>query len=181
MKKITFLIVFLLISSITLAGFQPITVVRPDSITTTTDVMIGFDPFQNPCLQPLPNFLGQTELLEIDGNNISFTITALGTNPCLNIPLDEPPYEFFNLGIFPEGTYNIQMFWVDTSTAFPIPVGEISLPVGDVITFIVTAPKVIPLLSFYSLIILGLLLIFFTFINFKKKSKIIRLYMKSSG
>ena len=156
-----------------MAGFQPITVIRPDSITTTTDVMIGFDPFQNPCLQPLPNFLGQTELLEIDGNNISFTITALGTNPCLNIPLDEPPYEFFNLGTFPEGTYNIQMFWVDTSTAFPIPVGEVSLPVGDVITFIVTAPQVIPLLSFYSLIILGVLLIFLTFINFKKKSKII--------
>jgi len=173
MKKYILLATFLLVNSNCFAGFEPITVVRPNTITTNTNVMIGFDPFQNPCLRPLPNFLGQTELLELDSNNISFTITALGTDPCLNIPLDEPPYEFFNLGTFPEGIYNIQMFWVDTSTAFPIPIGEISLPVGDVITFVVSAPIVIPLLNFYSLIILGAFIMLFTFFNFKKKSKTI--------
>ena len=175
MKKIIFLIVFLLISSNTLAGFQPITVVRPDSITTTTDVMLGFDPLQYPCLRPLPNFLGQTHLLEMDeNNNINFSITAWGTDPCLNIPLDNPPYEFFNLGSFPEGIYQVQLIWVGTSTPLPVPKGGGFVLIGEVITFevsasVVSSPTAIPVFNFYSLIFLVALIMIFSLFHLRKK------------
>jgi len=63
------------------------------------------------------------------------------------------------------------MYWSDTSTPLPVPLGFPRLPLGENIQFEVVAPVVIPLFSFFSLIILASILMFISFIYLRKKSK----------
>ena len=71
--------------------------------------------------QALPNFQELSEYTDIDQNNhIEITIVALGTSPCLNIGVDNPPYQYYDLGVLPTGEYTVQMYWTDSSVALPV-------------------------------------------------------------
>jgi len=64
------------------------------------------------------------------------------------------------------------MYWSDTSTPLPVPIGFPRLPLGENIQFEVLAPIVIPLFNLYSLITLGGILMFFSFLYLRKRPKL---------
>ena len=174
MKKTIFFSTLLLVSINCFAGFPPFTTVRPSNVTVGTEVFIGYDPLQNPCLQSIPNFQGDSQYISIDSNNhIEITISALGFSPCLNLGIENPPYFFHSLGILPVGDYTVQMFWTDTSTPLPVPPNLNRLPLGETISFGVSEPVIIPFLSFYSLLLLGALFMFISLLHFKKNTKVV--------
>jgi len=174
MKKYILLATILLVNTNCFAGFPPFTSVSPSSVIVGSEIFIGYDPLQFPCLQSLANFQGDSQYINIDSNNhVEITISALGFTPCLNIGVDNPPYTFHSLGILPVGEYTVQMYWTDTSTPLPVPPNLNRLPLGDVLSFGVLSPVVIPLLNFYSLIFLGVLLMLISLFHFRRNAKII--------
>ena len=188
MKKILTLVTFFLCTQVlshhfpttppNTPGFPlyPVTSIQAHTIYEGDEVFIGYSPTRYPCLEALSNFEGDTEYIEIDdNNNIEITVSGLGSFPCLNLDIFLNSYQFYSLGELSAGTYNIQMYWSDTSTPLPVPPGFPREPLGENIQFGVLTPEVIPVLNFYSLIILGVLILFITYLYTRKKSKFILL------
>jgi len=179
MEKLILLLVFFLSCTPVVADHFPnippfpATSIRAHVIYAGDEVFIGYSPTRSPCLGiPIPNFQGDTEFIEIDvNNNIEITVSALSTFPCLDLDTSLIAYQFYSLGILPVGAYNIQMYWSDTSTPLPVPIGFPRLPLGENIQFEVLAPIVIPLFNLYSLITLGGILMFVSFLYLRKRPK----------
>ncbi len=170
--KIFLSLAFILVTQSSFAGFPPFTDINPNNITVGQEVFIGFDPLQTPCLQGLPNFQGLTEFVEIDANNfIDITIVALGTSPCLNIGVENPPYQYYSLGVLPEGDYTVQMYWTDNSVALPVTDPLLRLAIGDLLQFRVGSPTPVPTLNILGLMALLSLSLIIAGINLRKAQK----------
>ena len=169
------------------AGFPPMTDVSPNNITTGQDVIFGYDPLQTPCLEALPNFQGLTEYIEIDqDNHIEITISGLGSEPCLDIGVENPPYQYYSLGVLPEGEYSVQMYWTDTSTPLPVPPNLNRLTLGEVIQFGIFPPASVPTLGFWALVMIVLGVFPLVLYMFKVKMKkitvmLVLIFCSSSG
>ncbi len=175
MKKLIFILSLFFLES-SFAGFPPMTDIMPDEVRTGQEVFIGYDPLQDPCLEALPNFEGLTEYIEINGNNIEITISGLGVSPCLDIGVENPPYQYYSLGVLPEGEYTVQMYWADTSTPLPVPPNLNRLPLGELLSFSVLPPpstQAVPSFSFFATIILALgIIMIASFKSLRKNKKI---------
>ncbi|MFC3193364.1 hypothetical protein ACFODZ_03805 [Marinicella sediminis] len=138
------------------AGFPPFTDVQPDVVYEGQEVFVGYDPLQTPCLRALPNFQGLTEYIVMDEDNfIDITIVALGTSPCLNIGVDNPPYQYYSLGRLPIGEYTVQMYWAGSSTALPVGDPSERLTIGELLEFRVVQLAEVPVLGFELMLLLA--------------------------
>ncbi len=154
----------------------PVTSIQAHTVYEGDEVFIGYSQTRNPCLTNAPNLDGETEFIQMDGNNnIDITVSGSDGFICLDLDMFLEFYQFYSIGSLPIGTYNIQMYWTRPSIPFPTPPGNTRLPLGENIQFEVLAPVVIPLFNLYSLIALGGMLIFFSFLYLRKKSKIVLL------
>lgn len=161
------------ICQISYAGFPPLTDISPNNITTGQEVFMGYDPLQSPCFQAVPNSQGLTSYVEVIGNHIDIIITGFGTSPCPNIGVENPPYQYYSLGVLPEGNYTAQMYWVNPSRTFPLPDSVTPVIFGETLSFGVLAPVSVPTLGDFGLIILGFVFFIIALFKFKKSTKLL--------
>jgi len=157
----------------------PVTSIKAHTIYEGDEVFIGYSPTRFPCLgATIPNTFGEIKFIQIDSNNdIEITVPGSADSICFDLDVILDIYQFYSLGILPVGTYNIQMYWTGTAIPFPLPPGASRLPLGENIQFEVLAPVVIPLFDIYSLIILGGILMFISFLYLRNNSKYLLLSM----
>ena len=165
MKKFTFLIVFLLISSNSMAGFESNIKLRHTNITSTTNIEVGINLVNFPCLIP---FLGEpNQAVFKNGNQIELVVIAASAMLCSPIPIDNPPYQYYSIGNFREGVYDLRVRVV-SNTPFFEPFADTGFVYGT-INGIQVNPVIIPSLGFFSMVLLLIGLFLITNYNMKRK------------
>ncbi|MCB1583797.1 MAG: S8/S53 family peptidase [Xanthomonadales bacterium] len=162
MKKIM-LALLLFLSQHVVAGdveFPPMIDINPDTITTSTEIEVGYNLFQPTCLVPRSNDDGLTHFTEIDGNNIKLTFLAGTFSPCTILPI--PDYNYLNIGTLPAGEYTITLFHSVVPISLPPDPSENLGQYGEPITFnVLGTPQSIsvPAFSFTGLSLLLVLVL----------------------
>lgn len=149
------------------AGFPPPVVIEPPNPQAGEMVRVGiFVEYYPPCLiLPRENSLGETNLLTIDGNDIQIEVLADSFPLCNPIPFDPAPREYYDLGVFQEGEYTVDVNYIAVGDLppqdippFPLPDFFVSDDFGSPVTFTVRgAPQAVDAMSLPSIFILALL------------------------
>lgn len=124
MRKLLLLPLFLMIVLEAKAGFPPPVIIDPPNPQEGQMVRVGiFVEYYPPCLiLPRENSVGETNLLTIDGNDIQIEVLADSFPLCNPIPFDPAPREYYDLGVFQEGEYTVDVNYI---AVFGIPTQDI--------------------------------------------------------
>lgn len=171
--KIKLIAILVFVSTALFAGNPQKTAILPDTIFTPDEVQMALAAFYLFCISPEVNIDGDSYYYEIDSNN-HITVIIIGTifQPCAGGGSISGFTHFYNLGLLPEGVYTAQMHLVGPNATFPPPPGQFGPPVGSLINFNVSSsPHAIPSINIFSIILLGVIIMFLTFHKkLKKKS-----------
>lgn len=147
--------------------FQPNVIVKQSNITTNTNVEVGINLVNFPCLEPLqvdPNYA-----LFQNGNQLELVIAARGASLCNPIPLDNPPYHFYDIGKLNVGNYNLQVRVVFFNTLL-LPFANDGFLFGN-IQNIQANIAVIPTLDFVGMFVFILLFLLIAKTKFNKRNQ----------
>ncbi len=156
--------------------FEPPVIIDPPNPMVGDTIRVGlFTTFYPPCLiLPWQNQQGDTHLFEFNNNQIDFYVVALTTPLCNPFPVSPAPREFYELGQLPEGNYSMQTYGIGPFTPLPVPITDpptyFPYTYGGLLTFAVTAPKVVDSSSKTSLFILISSFFFLTLFLLKRQS-----------
>lgn len=154
--------------------FEPPVIIDPPNPMVGDTIQVGlFHTFYPPCLTlPANNFQGLSHLFEYDGNDIRLTaVDDSNIIPICNpFPISPAPREWYELGQLPEGEYTLETWIIDNTTPLPVPSsGYFPLVYGPILTFGVTAPISVGLLSTAWMLLYIFLILLITY--FIKKHK----------
>ena len=171
-KNITLILLF--ISTYTLAdtpqkiGILPETIFEGDEVQMALAAVFGF------CIAPEENIDGDRYYYEIDDNNhITVIIVGFIFDPCAGGGSISEFTHFYSLGQLPVGEYTAQMHLVGFTDTFPPQPRQFGPPIGNNINFTVNAlPISVPVIGFYSIMLLALFTIVLAFIKLKKLKRL---------
>ncbi|WP_395377545.1 hypothetical protein [Marinicella sp. W31] len=159
---IVYILLFLLFPTSLLAGAPSRLLLEPSVPSVNDTITLGVDPVLTPCLIFLQNNDGITELVEVNGNDISITVVALSFTPCPGT--GSGVFERFEIGLLPQGEYTLNAFWAGPTVSLPVANENLRISLGEPINFIVSGgsiPRAVPSLGFFSIILLSVLIIIF--------------------